>query len=122
LTPLVLSPSTSLRALRYGGPPKLQRRRKDEHRARGSTGSPRAVLGTRLHTQCPDVFTTTDTIVAIATPPGRGGIGVVRISGPEAHAIARRLVTHHGDLEPRRATFTKVQSIASGFSRPSTDT
>jgi tRNA modification GTPase len=29
-----------------------------------------------------------DTIVAIATPPGRGGIGVVRISGPEAKAIA----------------------------------
>jgi tRNA modification GTPase len=29
-----------------------------------------------------------DTIVAIATPPGRGGIGVVRLSGPEARAIA----------------------------------
>ena len=27
-----------------------------------------------------------DTIVAIATPPGRGGIGVVRLSGPEARA------------------------------------
>ncbi len=25
-----------------------------------------------------------DTIVAIATPPGRGGIGVVRLAGPEA--------------------------------------
>jgi len=32
-----------------------------------------------------------DTIVAIATPPGRGGIGVVRLSGPDAHAIAGRL-------------------------------
>ncbi|OIP97785.1 tRNA uridine-5-carboxymethylaminomethyl(34) synthesis GTPase MnmE [Candidatus Wirthbacteria bacterium CG2_30_54_11] len=29
-----------------------------------------------------------DTIVAIATPPGRGGIGVVRLSGPEALATA----------------------------------
>lgn len=29
-----------------------------------------------------------DTIVAISTPPGRGGIGIVRLSGPEAHAIA----------------------------------
>ncbi len=29
-----------------------------------------------------------DTIVAIATPPGRGGIGVVRLAGPEARAIA----------------------------------
>ena len=27
------------------------------------------------------VFSTRDTIVAIATPPGRGGIGVVRVSG-----------------------------------------
>ena len=29
------------------------------------------------------MFSTSDTIVAIATPPGRGGIGVVRVSGPE---------------------------------------
>jgi tRNA modification GTPase len=33
-----------------------------------------------------------DTIVAISTPPGRGGIGVVRLSGPEARVIAERLV------------------------------
>ncbi|MFQ5587172.1 MAG: tRNA uridine-5-carboxymethylaminomethyl(34) synthesis GTPase MnmE, partial [Thermodesulfobacteriota bacterium] len=33
----------------------------------------------------------TDTIAAIATPPGEGGIGVVRLSGPEAEAIARRI-------------------------------
>ncbi len=32
-----------------------------------------------------------DTIVAISTPPGRGGVGVVRLSGPAAVAIARRL-------------------------------
>ena len=31
------------------------------------------------------MFSTTDTIVAIATPPGRGGLGVVRVSGPTAH-------------------------------------
>ncbi|MBS1835185.1 MAG: hypothetical protein JST65_20870, partial [Acidobacteria bacterium] len=29
-----------------------------------------------------------DTIVAISTPPGRGGIGVVRLSGPDAKVIA----------------------------------
>uniref|UniRef100_A0A7C5EPK0 tRNA modification GTPase MnmE n=1 Tax=Desulfobacca acetoxidans TaxID=60893 RepID=A0A7C5EPK0_9BACT len=34
---------------------------------------------------------TGDTIVAISTPPGEGGIGIVRLSGPEALAIARRL-------------------------------
>ena len=33
----------------------------------------------------------TDTIVAIATPPGAGGVGIVRLSGPRAHAIAQAL-------------------------------
>ena len=32
-----------------------------------------------------------DTIAAIATPPGEGGIGVVRVSGPDALALARRV-------------------------------
>ncbi len=32
-----------------------------------------------------------DNIAAIATPPGKGGIGIVRISGPEAISVARRL-------------------------------
>src|SRR5256885_1362321 len=32
-----------------------------------------------------------DTIAAIATPPGEGGIGIVRVSGPEAIAIAVNL-------------------------------
>jgi len=54
------------------------------------------------------MFSTADTIVAIATPPGRGGIGVVRLSGLEAHAIARHLIAHDGPLEPRRATFTRA--------------
>ena len=31
---------------------------------------------------------TTDTICAISTPPGRGGIAVARVSGPAAIAIA----------------------------------
>jgi len=29
-----------------------------------------------------------DTIAAVSTPPGRGGIGIVRISGPQARTIA----------------------------------
>ncbi len=33
-----------------------------------------------------------DTIVAISTPPGRGGLGVVRISGAEAVAVARKIL------------------------------
>lgn len=42
-----------------------------------------------------------DTIAAIATPPGRGGIGVIRVSGARVISIAQQLL---GDLpEPRRA-------------------
>ena len=44
-----------------------------------------------------------DTIVAAATPPGIGGIGIVRISGPDAESIARQL---SGSLpEPRHAAY-----------------
>src|SRR6202049_4460062 len=44
-----------------------------------------------------------DTIVAIATPPGRGGIGVVRLAGPEARAIAQPMLSLSRELEPNRA-------------------
>jgi tRNA modification GTPase len=49
----------------------------------------------------PVVSSATDTIAAIATPPGQGGVGIVRISGPDTPAIARALL---GSLPaPRRA-------------------
>jgi tRNA modification GTPase len=35
----------------------------------------------------------TDTIVAISTPPGRSGIGIVRLSGPDSRAIASQFLT-----------------------------
>ncbi len=44
-----------------------------------------------------------DTIVAIATAPGRGGIGVVRLAGSEARAIARPMLRLRGELEAGRA-------------------
>ncbi len=47
---------------------------------------------------------TEDTIVAAATPPGKGGIGVVRISGPGTEEIATQML---GDIPtPRYATVT----------------
>ena len=51
-----------------------------------------------------------DTIVAIATPPGRGGIGVVRLSGPEATSIALPLLrlAHSDGLQPNRAHFSEL--------------
>lgn len=48
----------------------------------------------------------TDTIAAIATPPGRGGVGIVRISGPRAHAIASALLQRELELPLRQAVFT----------------
>jgi tRNA modification GTPase len=48
---------------------------------------------------------TRDTIAALATPPGRGGIGVVRVSGPLVPSIAEKVL---GALpEPRRAVQAK---------------
>lgn len=38
------------------------------------------------------IDTPTDTIAAIATPPGRGGVGIVRVSGPATRAIAQALL------------------------------
>lgn len=44
-----------------------------------------------------------DTIVAQATPPGRGGVGILRISGPEARIVATEIL---GKLPPpRRAEY-----------------
>ena len=45
--------------------------------------------------------TSLETIAAIATPPGRGGVGVLRVSGPKAMQIA--VAVAGGALEPRRA-------------------
>jgi tRNA modification GTPase len=49
-----------------------------------------------------------DTIAAIATPPGSGGIGVVRVSGPKAEAVACALLG--GVPEPRAASFRRFRA------------
>ena len=54
------------------------------------------------------MFASDDTIVAIATPPGRGGLGMVRISGSQAAAVAAALLDHGKSLEPRRATVARL--------------
>ena len=65
-----------------------------------------------------------DTIVAIATPAGRGGIGVVRLSGADAQRIALEMVRMPSDLEPRHATLGELidSSIKTADDRrPTTD-
>ncbi len=52
----------------------------------------------------------TDTIAAIATPPGRGAIGIVRVSGPGVPEVAHRLL---GRLpQPRLATYGPAHDAA----------
>jgi tRNA modification GTPase len=58
-----------------------------------------------------------DTIVAIATPAGRGGIGVLRLSGPEAKTIALAMLRLSGELEPRHATMGELIDIESADDR-----
>jgi tRNA modification GTPase len=49
-----------------------------------------------------------DTIVAISTPPGRGGIGIIRLSGPAARAIAEPLLKLRHSLAPAQARFAEI--------------
>ena len=49
-----------------------------------------------------------DTIVALATPAGVGGIGVVRLSGPRALALAEKIAGP--DLPPRRASHRRLRA------------
>ena len=56
-----------------------------------------------------------DTIVAIATPLGRGGIGVVRLAGLEARNIAEPMLRLRHPLEPGRAVFGElIESCGAG--------
>ena len=73
--------------------------------------------------------THTDTIVAQATPPGRGGVGIIRVSGPKALDVAKALL--NVELTPRVATYTGVhdanqevidQGIALYFKAPNSFT
>ncbi len=62
------------------------------------------------------MFSTSDTIVAIATPAGRGGLGVIRVSGPDASRMAGELVGREKPFKARHATFAKID-VVSGISR-----
>jgi tRNA modification GTPase len=50
-----------------------------------------------------------DTIAAISTPPGFGGVGIVRVSGPLSVFIAHKL-TLKKKLKPRYATLTNIRT------------
>lgn len=48
-----------------------------------------------------------DTIVAIATPPGKGGVGIIRLSGSNALSIALT-INGHKNLKPRLASYCSL--------------
>ena len=52
-----------------------------------------------------------DTIAALATPPGRGGVGIVRVSGPSAKALAETILGHQPT--PRYAHYGPFHGDAS---------
>ncbi len=52
-----------------------------------------------------------DTICAIATPSGHGGISVVRISGPRSTEFCRKLTNLPETLESHRAYFSNIYSF-----------
>lgn len=59
----------------------------------------------------PSAPSDSDTIVAIATPPGRGGVGIIRISGARALPLAAALV---GELPPPRQAALRILRGESG--------
>src|ERR1700709_608840 len=72
-----------------------------------------------------------DTIVAISTPPGRGGIGIVRLSGPAARTIAEPLLKLRHPLAPAHARFAEIlddsgeildEAVVTFFEKPHSST
>jgi len=57
-----------------------------------------------------------DTIAAISTPPGEGGIGIIRVSGPDAPALATRLIrlSGSGGLQSHRFSHGVLVDPATG--------
>lgn len=56
-----------------------------------------------------DFELTNDTIVAQATPPGRGGVGIVRVSGPAARSVAERMLGYCP--APRKAEYLPFKDL-----------
>jgi tRNA modification GTPase len=52
-----------------------------------------------------------DTICAISTPAGRGGIGVIRISGAQARPIAEKILRLNAPLESWTATLAELPEV-----------
>lgn len=61
----------------------------------------------------PDRHPPTRTIVAVVTAPGHAGVGVVRVSGPLAHQVAKGMLER--PPQPREARFAAFRDAAGGL-------
>src|SRR5262245_17689074 len=59
------------------------------------------------------MFSCDDTIAAIATPLGRRGVGIVRLSGPDSARIVSTLLERSRPLRARHATSAKLPATSS---------
>jgi tRNA modification GTPase len=53
-----------------------------------------------------------DTIAAVSTPPGDGGIGIVRLSGPDSFGITKKIFLASGTAEPE---YNRARSMRHGY-------
>lgn len=58
-------------------------------------------------------MTASETIAAVATAPGKAGVAVVRVSGPEAHALARTLA--RGDVPSHGFALRRLHNPGGDF-------
>ncbi len=56
-------------------------------------------------------MTTSDTICAIATPAGKGGVGIVRVSGKMAPEVLRALVPNQSDWESHKLKLSRICDV-----------
>ena len=66
----------------------------------------------------PHVVYQNETIVAIATPPGRGGIGIVRVSGPDARAIVERVLQFSDGSPSWKPWSAALATLPDSMTRP----
>ena len=65
-------------------------------------------------------MSSTDSIVALSTPPGRGGIGVIRVSGPDALSALRRMTGGEPETEPQ-PNYMNLRAVVDPFSGETLD-
>jgi len=56
-----------------------------------------------------------DTIAAIATAPGRGGVAVIRVSGPESWSIAAQLTDQRSEVKGQSVVVRKLSTLNRSF-------